>query len=113
MEGEEKPEIHGGRACEARSSPMNFRKETILIAYFLSMRRLMPFALAVVLLAVAVLQGRPAMAAAGPTFQSGPCPFAAGAIPAGERVDCGNLVVAEERDQPNGPAIRLAVAILR
>jgi pimeloyl-ACP methyl ester carboxylesterase len=52
-------------------------------------------------------------AVVGPTYESGPCPFPAGAIPAGERVDCGNLVVAEERDQPGSPAIRLAVAILR
>jgi len=49
----------------------------------------------------------------GPTFESGPCPFPAGTIPAGERVDCGNLVVAEDRDQRDSPAIRLAVAIIR
>ncbi len=50
---------------------------------------------------------------AGPTFEAGPCPFPAGAIPAGERVDCGSLIVPEDRAQPGSGAIRLAVAILR
>jgi pimeloyl-ACP methyl ester carboxylesterase len=49
----------------------------------------------------------------GPSFESGPCPFPTGAILAGERVDCGNLVVPANRDQTNSPAIRLAVAIVR
>ena len=50
---------------------------------------------------------------AGPTFEAGPCPFPAGTIPAGERVDCGSLIVPEDHAQPGGGAIRLAVAILR
>jgi pimeloyl-ACP methyl ester carboxylesterase len=49
----------------------------------------------------------------GPTFEAGPCPFPSGTIPAGERVDCGSLIVPEDRAQPDGAAIRLAVAILR
>src|SRR5580765_856210 len=49
----------------------------------------------------------------GPTFEAGPCPFAAGGIPAGDRVDCGYLIVPEDRSQPEGAAIRLAVAVLR
>lgn len=49
----------------------------------------------------------------GPSFEGGPCPFPADVIPAGERVDCGYLAVPENRAQPDSPAIRLAVAILR
>ena len=49
----------------------------------------------------------------GPTFEAGPCPFPTGAIPAGERVVCGSLIVPEDRARPDAGAIRLAVAILR
>jgi pimeloyl-ACP methyl ester carboxylesterase len=51
--------------------------------------------------------------AAAPRFESGPCPFPAGAIPAGERVDCGSLIVPEDRSQPDSASLSLAVAILR
>src|SRR5258708_26827275 len=81
-------------------------------------RRLAALAAALFLAAGLLLMRAGTAAAAGdtvvgPTFESGPCPFPSGTIPAGERVDCGNLVVAEDRDQPDGPAIRLAVAIIR
>jgi pimeloyl-ACP methyl ester carboxylesterase/uncharacterized membrane protein YhdT len=55
----------------------------------------------------------PAPDAGPPQFEAGPCPFALGAIPPGERVDCGDLVVPEDRSQADSPNIQLAVAILR
>jgi len=45
-------------------------------------------------------------------FEAAPCPFDPGALPAGERVDCGYLIVPEDRAQPIR-TVRLAVAILR
>ena len=74
---------------------------------------LLPALAAAVLLAQTGTAAAASGAVVGPTFQSGPCPFPAGTIPAGERVDCGFLLVPEDRDQPASPAIRLAVAILR
>lgn len=48
----------------------------------------------------------------GATFEEAPCPFAlpAGQV-AGETVECGYLVVPEDRADPESPTIRLAVAI--
>src|SRR3712207_4170054 len=51
--------------------------------------------------------------AAPPRFEPGPCPYAAGRIPAGERVDCGVLLVLEDRDAPASTTLLLAVAIVR
>jgi pimeloyl-ACP methyl ester carboxylesterase len=44
-----------------------------------------------------------------PRFVPGPCPFPSGR----ERIECGRVVVPEDRTKPTGRAIRLAVAILR
>ena len=46
----------------------------------------------------------------GAAFEPGPCRF--GAIP-GETVECGDLLVPEDRAQAGGRTIRLAVAIIR
>lgn len=49
-----------------------------------------------------------------PRFEPGPCMFDIPAsITEGEQVDCGWLVVPEVHANPNGPTIKLAVAILR
>ncbi|MBN1373607.1 MAG: alpha/beta fold hydrolase [Anaerolineaceae bacterium] len=49
-----------------------------------------------------------------PRFEPGPCMFEVPpGITEGEQVDCGWLVVPEEHANPNGPTIKLAVAILR
>lgn len=45
-----------------------------------------------------------------PRFEPDECPFE---IPYGERIECGYLVVPESRSDPDGPTIRLAVAILK
>ena len=45
-----------------------------------------------------------------PRFESAACPFD---IPKGQNVECGYLVVPEDRSQPDGPTIRLAVAIFK
>jgi pimeloyl-ACP methyl ester carboxylesterase len=42
-------------------------------------------------------------------FEAGPCPFGTG----GMRVDCGTLIVPQNREQPDGMMIRLAVAVVR
>jgi pimeloyl-ACP methyl ester carboxylesterase len=44
------------------------------------------------------------------TFVAGPCPFAA---PDGFEVECGTLVVPEDRTDPDSPALDLAVAVVR
>jgi pimeloyl-ACP methyl ester carboxylesterase len=47
-------------------------------------------------------------------FQQAPCPFAlGGGLVEGQNVKCGFLVVLEDRSQPQGPTIRLAVAIFK
>jgi pimeloyl-ACP methyl ester carboxylesterase len=72
--------------------------------------------LALVLLAggLSLQPAPPAGAQAGvPRFEPGQCAFPAGTIPAGERVDCGFLVVSENRASQSQNTIRLAVAILR
>ena len=56
---------------------------------------------------------RPLAQISGPGFEPSVCPFAPGAIPANERVECGFLAVPEDRETGLGGAIRLAVAILR
>lgn len=43
-----------------------------------------------------------------PRFEPADCP-----VPAPDTAECGDLVVAEDRMQPGGRMIRLAVAILR
>jgi pimeloyl-ACP methyl ester carboxylesterase len=45
-----------------------------------------------------------------PRFEASDCLIA---IPLDVRVDCGNLVVAEQRARPTGPTVRLPVAIFR
>ena len=45
-----------------------------------------------------------------PVFEPSPCRFD---IPAGYEIECGDLVVPEDRSQPEGPRIRLHVAIFR
>lgn len=49
-------------------------------------------------------------AAYQPRFEPGPCAFP---FPDGYSPDCGYLVVPENRSRPEGPAIRLAVAVFR
>jgi pimeloyl-ACP methyl ester carboxylesterase len=44
------------------------------------------------------------------TFEEGICPFD---VPAGAPVECGFVVVPEDHNDPNGPTIRLAIAVLR
>jgi pimeloyl-ACP methyl ester carboxylesterase len=47
-------------------------------------------------------------------FQRAPCPFPLGAgLVEGHNVTCGFLMVPEDRSQPQGPTIRLAVAIFK
>jgi pimeloyl-ACP methyl ester carboxylesterase len=48
--------------------------------------------------------------ASASTFEPGPCPQASG--PGLESASCGSLVVPENRANPSGPTIRLAVAII-
>src|SRR5262245_24055319 len=65
--------------------------------------------LAVVCGGLALANGGRALAAPsvlGPRFEAGPCPFPAATIPTGERVDCGNLIVPEDRSQPDGAAVQ-------
>jgi pimeloyl-ACP methyl ester carboxylesterase len=45
-----------------------------------------------------------------PRFEPSDCPFN---VPPGAEIECGYLVVPEDRGQPDGRAIRLAVAILK
>ncbi len=82
--------------------------------------RLLPVAMLVVVLVV--LAGgyglfralTPAPRQATPAFQQAPCPFALDAsLVEGKNVKCGFLVVPEDRSQPQGPTIRLAVAIFK
>jgi pimeloyl-ACP methyl ester carboxylesterase len=63
-------------------------------------------ALICVLLQVGVAHTAPA----APRFAPGPCPFA---VPRGLSVRCGTLTVPEDRSRPNGPTVRLPVAIAR
>ncbi|MEP7358719.1 MAG: alpha/beta fold hydrolase, partial [Anaerolineales bacterium] len=70
--------------------------------------------LALVLLAAGLLAAPAARAQVGvPRFEPGACPYPAGTIPAGERVDCGFLFVSENHATQSQNTIRLAVAILR
>jgi pimeloyl-ACP methyl ester carboxylesterase len=70
--------------------------------------------LALALLAAGLRPAAPTAAQSGvPRFEPGLCDFSAGVIPAGERVDCGFLVVSENRASQSENTIRLAVAILR
>jgi len=48
--------------------------------------------------------------AQSPEFVADDCPFV---VPSGEAVDCGYLLVPENRSDPNSPTIELAVAIVR
>lgn len=48
-----------------------------------------------------------------PRFEPAECPFEGGEWLAGEDIDCGYLVVPENRKKDNGRVLRLAVAILR
>ncbi len=51
---------------------------------------------------------------ASSAFQQAPCPFALDAsLVEGKNVTCGFLVVPEDHSQPQGPSIRLAVAIFK
>jgi len=51
---------------------------------------------------------------ASSAFQQAPCPFAlSGGLVEGKNVKCGFLTVPEDRSQPQGPTIRLAVAIFK
>ncbi len=78
------------------------------------------FVLGLLALAGLLLGGRAAssVAAAPPRqggfayFEPGPCPFDPGRLPPTARVDCGYLIVPEDRAQPIR-TVRLAVAILR
>ena len=45
-----------------------------------------------------------------PRFEPSACPSA---IPLDKKIECGDLVVLEDRTRPDGPTIRLAVAIVR
>jgi pimeloyl-ACP methyl ester carboxylesterase len=72
-----------------------------------------------VLLIALALQQLPAALAGSrtqagvPRFEPAECPFPADWVPIGERVECGYLVVLEDRIQPTGRTLRLAVAILK
>lgn len=48
-----------------------------------------------------------------PRFEPGECPFAGSEWLADERIDCGYLIVPENRQKDDGRTLRLAVAILR
>ncbi|WP_344440845.1 alpha/beta fold hydrolase [Kitasatospora nipponensis] len=70
-----------------------------------------------VLLAGAPASGAAAAAAGArpagsPRFEPGPCPRTAQPVPALANAACGTLVVRENRTRPDGPTIRLAVAII-
>jgi pimeloyl-ACP methyl ester carboxylesterase len=73
-----------------------------------SQRFLSSFLLAAVTLACAAA---PALAAPVPRFEPGPCPVDISAIP--RTVECGVLVVAENRDRPAGRTVTLPVVIAR
>jgi pimeloyl-ACP methyl ester carboxylesterase len=45
-----------------------------------------------------------------PSFEPAPCPFD---VPQGAPVDCGFVIVPEDHNEPGGPKIRIALAILR
>jgi len=69
-------------------------------------------------LAAAAHQPTPVLAAPPPQaglarFEPAPCPYAESVIPPNEKVDCGYLVVPEDRATASARTIRLAVAILR
>src|SRR5262245_26102638 len=66
----------------------------------------------VVAVAAALVAAGKAQAAA--RFEPGPCPTsAARSFPADLKVDCGVLVVPENRSRPGSRSIRLEVAIMR
>jgi len=44
------------------------------------------------------------------TFEEGPCPFD---VPEGAPVECGFVIVPEDHNDPNGPTIKLAVAVVK
>ncbi|MBX5449523.1 MAG: alpha/beta fold hydrolase [Thermogemmatispora sp.] len=63
---------------------------------------------------VAVTPGAGTQAATTANFHQGPCPFQPGAgIVQGRDLICGTLTVPEDRSQPQGNTIRLAVAIFK
>jgi pimeloyl-ACP methyl ester carboxylesterase len=66
----------------------------------------------VTLALVAVLASSPAAAQSTPRFEPGPCPVTPEPIPALATAECGQLVVPENRANPTGRTIRLAVAII-
>jgi pimeloyl-ACP methyl ester carboxylesterase len=43
-------------------------------------------------------------------FEGGPCPFS---VAAGQKVECGHVVVPEDHNIPDGPTIRLAVVVFK
>jgi pimeloyl-ACP methyl ester carboxylesterase len=79
--------------------------------------RIMPMARrsALVFVPVAVLLVRSPAPAQQPVpyFELGPCPVTQAAVTPGRRVECGALIVAQNRADPNGKRLRIAVAILR
>ncbi len=50
---------------------------------------------------------------ASSAFQQARCPFPLAGLVEGQNVKCGFLMVPEDRSQPQGPTIRLAVAIFK
>lgn len=62
------------------------------------------------ILAASAMAAPPAPAAVSPRFEKAACPIA---VAAGERIDCGVLVVPEHRGKRSSRAIRLPVMILR
>ncbi len=69
--------------------------------------------LVLILAFILLVHSTPARAQGGggaPRFEPSACPFE---VPEGERVECGALIVPERHANPDGPTIRLAVAILK
>lgn len=63
-------------------------------------------------MAVAMLVASSSHAQSTPRFEPGPCPVTPEPIPALETAECGHLIVPENRANPTGRTIRLAVAII-
>ena len=65
-------------------------------------------------LLVSLLHRQPNPPPATPTFQTASCPFKlAAGVAEGKDVRCGYLTVPEDHSRPQGPTIRLAVAIFK
>ena len=62
---------------------------------------------------VGVVAAASRQSVAVPRFEPGDCPFSAGAWTTAVRLECGTLVVAQDRRLPNGKTFRLAVALAR